>query len=68
MRMAYHYFFFLGGGFLYIHNAVYGHFFFCWAFFKRALSVPVVLSTIPFVWWWYGELVFSIMFEFGIPS
>ena len=60
MRMAYHY---LLRVVLYIHNAVYGHFFFCWAFFKRALSFPVVLSTTPFVWWWYGELVFSIMFE-----
>ena len=48
---------------LYIHNAVYGHFFFCWAFFKRALSVPIVLYTTPLVWWWYGELVFGIMFE-----
>ena len=54
---------FFGGGVLYIHNAVYRHFFFCWAFFKRALSVLIVLSTTPFVWWWYGELVFSIMFE-----
>ena len=60
MRMAYLYFW---GVVLYIHNAVYRHFFFCWAFFKRALSVPIVLSTTRFVWWWYGELVFSIMFE-----
>ena len=35
---------------LYVHNAEYKHFFFCWAFFKRALSVPIVLSTTPFVW------------------
>ena len=61
MRMAYHYFL---GVVLYIHNAVYEHFFFCWAFFKRALSVPIVLSTTSSVWWWwYVEQVFSIMFE-----
>ena len=60
MRMAYHYF--LGVN-LYIHNAVYRQFLFCWAFFKRALSVPIGLSTTPFVWWWYGELAFSIIFE-----
>ena len=49
---------------LYIHNAVYGHFFSSWAFLKRALIVPIVLSANPCVWWWwYGELVFNITFE-----
>ena len=42
---------------LYIHNAVYEHFFSSWAFFQRALIVPIALSATLFVWWWY------VMFE-----